>query len=202
MDRDNPVNRVFEPLVRVVAILSGYAVLGLAFLVAFEVLARKLFNFSTEGVDEIGGYVVAIMAAFGFTYALMQRAHTRIDIFLKYLPVSLQAWLHFAAMLTMSGFAGFMVWRAYATLVESIGYRSVSSTPLQTPLWLPQSLWVAGLALFALVSIAGAIHAFRLAIRDPRLALRYYGPPTLEEEIRNERQDMAGIDEPQRDSAR
>jgi hypothetical protein len=40
---------------RLIGILSGYACLGLSFLIVFEILARKLFNFSKQGVDEIGG---------------------------------------------------------------------------------------------------------------------------------------------------
>ena len=62
------------------SIIGGYVLLGLSFLIVFEVIARKLFDFSLPGVDEIGGYVVTITGTFGFAYALIERTHTRIDI--------------------------------------------------------------------------------------------------------------------------
>ena len=43
------------------------------------IIARKLFSYSLQGVDEIGGYVVAITGTFGFAYALINRTHTRIE---------------------------------------------------------------------------------------------------------------------------
>ena len=48
----------------------------------FEIIARKLFNHSLQGVDEIGGYVVAIIGTFGMALAAVERAHTRIDVLL------------------------------------------------------------------------------------------------------------------------
>ena len=40
------------------SIIGGYVLLGLSFLIVFEV-QRKPIDFSLQGVDEIGGYVVA-----------------------------------------------------------------------------------------------------------------------------------------------
>ena len=67
-------------------------------------------------------------------------------------------------------------------------YRSLSDwlNPLQTPLWQPQSLWLIGLVLFALISLAYALHAFLLFLRkDPRLN-KYYGPATVQDELEAE----------------
>ena len=61
------------------AILSGYAFIGLSFLIVAEVAARKLFGVSFQSVDEISGYVVAVVSPFAFAYALMMAAHTRIE---------------------------------------------------------------------------------------------------------------------------
>ena len=71
---------------RIVGICGGYACLGLSFLIFFEIIARKLFNYSLQGVDEVGGYVVAIIGTFGMALAAVERAHTRIDVLLFRLP--------------------------------------------------------------------------------------------------------------------
>lgn len=190
----NPILHVFDPIVRAAAVIGGYGILALAFLVGFEVIARKLFSYSLQGVDEIGGYIIAAMAAFGFSFALLHKAHTRIDIFTSRLPHSAQALLNALALIAIAGFACFMAWRGLATLADTIALKSVSSTPLRTPLWIPQSVWVSGLALFGIVSAVVAVHAILLALRDSREALARYGPRTLEEEIETEKVEIAGLD--------
>lgn len=196
---ERPANRVigwFEPVVRVAAILGGYGIFALAFLVGFEVVARKMFDYSLQGVDEIGGYVIAAMAAFGFGYALLRKVHTRIDIFTSRMPRRLQALLNVLAVVALAGFACFMAWRGLAALSETLEFKSVSSTPLRTPLWIPQTVWVAGLALFAVVSVAVAAHAAWLAQHDPLESLRQYGAKSLEEEIQEERVEVEALDAP------
>ena len=55
-----------------------------------EMVTRKLFNFSLQGVDEIGGYTLAVTSALGlFVHAAGTRGHTRVDFLLSRLP----AWL-------------------------------------------------------------------------------------------------------------
>ena len=68
---------------RVVGILSavfGWMFLALSVLVAAETLSRKLFNFSFQGADELGGYALAVGSSLAFTVALVERAHIRIDL--------------------------------------------------------------------------------------------------------------------------
>src|SRR4051794_35618322 len=101
-----------ERISRAAALICGYAYLGLCFLIGFEILARRFFHFSLQGVDEIGGYVLAITVAFGFGYALMQGAHTRIDIVLTYLGTRGRAICNLLALVGITVFASFMAWRA------------------------------------------------------------------------------------------
>ena len=58
----------------------GGLLVGLSAFVAAETVSRKLFNFSFQGADELGGYVLAIGGALSFTVALIERAHIRIDL--------------------------------------------------------------------------------------------------------------------------
>jgi TRAP-type C4-dicarboxylate transport system permease small subunit len=193
--RTNPVFRVFEPVVRAAALLGGYGILALAFLVGLEVIARKLFSYSLQGVDEIGGYIIAAMATFGFSFALLHKAHTRIDIFTSRLTPGAQALLNAVALLALAAFACFMAWRGAATLADTLALKSVSSTPLRTPLWIPQIVWAAGLVLFGIVSAAVAAHAIVLARHGSTAALAQYGPKTLEEEVEEETVPVAGLED-------
>jgi len=151
------LRRLAERGVQAVALAGGYALLVFAFLVGVEVIARKFLGLSLRGVDEIGGYVLAGATAFGLSYALLCGAHTRMELLLPRLPALLRAPLNAAALVVTAGFGWFMAWQAIATLRESLHFQARASTPLQTPLWLPQSVWVAGLVLFALVATVLAV---------------------------------------------
>lgn len=181
-----------ERLARVTAIAAGYGILGLSLLIAFEVIARKLFNYSIQGANEIGGYVLAAGVAFSFAYALIERAHTRVDVFLSLLPRWLQAPLNSLAQLALATMAGFMVWRAAITLFESVEFQSRASTPLQTPLWIPQTLWVIGLGVFALFAGAAALRAMvGLASGRVDAVNREFGPRTTDDDLDDAREEMA-----------
>lgn len=172
--------------VRILAILGGYGFLVLSLLVAFEVVARKFFAFSLQGVDEIGGYVMAGSVAMGISHTLLQRSHTRIDMFIDRLPARLRPSFHAFAMVSLAAFGLFMAWRATTTLIDSIQYGSVASTPLQTPLWIPQLVWDVGLIFFAGLATVLAAHAVILAVRDPDRVMVLYGPRTVREEVKDE----------------
>ena len=81
--KHNPVANAFEPPARFVAIAGGYWLMLIAAATCVEIISRKLFSFSLLGVDEVGGYTLAILAALGFSYALVDRAHTRIDVLMR-----------------------------------------------------------------------------------------------------------------------
>ena len=114
---------------RVIGILGGYALLGLSFLIVVEILSRKLLNFSLQGVDEIGGYVVAVTGTFGMALAVVSRAHTRIDVLLLRLPGRVQAWLNLLAYVSLGVCAAFTAWMGWRTLSDSLAFGAVSSTP-------------------------------------------------------------------------
>jgi TRAP-type C4-dicarboxylate transport system permease small subunit len=183
---DDPISRVVEPVARIAAIVCGYAVLLLSVAVSVEIVGRKLFSHSFPGTDDIGGYVLAIVAIVGASYTMAKRGHTRVDIFLVRMPTAWQRALNLLAMVTMAAFAIFAAWRGSTVLLESIEFQSVASNPLQTPLWQPQSLWLIGLVLFALISGAYAVHALLLYVKgDPKLN-RFYGPASVQDELEAE----------------
>lgn len=173
------------------ALAAGWSLLGLSALIGLEVVLRKVFNASLQGADEMGGYVVACVVGFGGALATLDRAHTRIDLLLERLPAGLRALLNVAAALSLAAMAGFLALRGWATMQESVEYRSLSGTPLQTPLWAPQAVWVAGLAFFAAVALTAALHAVALLALDRGALNRRYGARSLNEEIAEERASLA-----------
>jgi TRAP-type C4-dicarboxylate transport system permease small subunit len=188
---DNPLARAVGPAIRLTALLAGYGVLALAFFVAAEVVLRRTVGVSLQGADEFGGYVLAAMAAFGFAYALLDRAHTRIELLLERLPRRPRAALDALAMVAVAAMATFMAWRGVTVVLESVEYGSLSGTPSMTPLWRPQAVWAAGLAIFAAFALAAAVHAVVLAVRRPDAVQAFYGARSLDEEIAEEKRSIA-----------
>ncbi len=59
-DDRNPVARVLGRPVRWMQILCGWALLAICFATLYDIVARRLFNHSVQGVNEIGAYLLAI----------------------------------------------------------------------------------------------------------------------------------------------
>ena len=182
----NPITRIVEPVARVIAILCGYGILLLSFAVTVEIIGRKLFAFSLQGIDDIGGYMLAITAAIGASYTMALRGHARVDVFLVRMPASWQRVLNTLAMVTLASFAVYALWRGSVVLEESIEFQSVATNPLQTPLWQPQSVWLLGLGLFALIAVTYAVHAVWLLIRGRHELNLFYGPKSAQDELEAE----------------
>jgi TRAP-type C4-dicarboxylate transport system permease small subunit len=176
----------FGSVARACAIVGGWALLVISAATCVEIVGRKLFNFSFRGLDEIGGYMLAGVSAFGFAYALYKRSHMRVTLLFPYIPRSAQALLNVLAMLTLAAMAAFCAWRGVFEALDVLTSGKRSNTPLQVPLWIPQSIWLAGMALFAAGAILMALHSLALLARDPERLNRTYGPQTLEEEISSE----------------
>ena len=185
MQPDSNAFGILNGLVNAVAIACGWALLALCALTGYDIVARRLLNHSVQGVDEIGGYVLAITGSVGFAAALLNRMHTRIDLILAIMPAGLRAVMNTIAAIALAGFAVFITQKALVTLIETLEFGSRASTPLQTPLWIPQSLWIFGIVLFAIVSCVMAVHAIWLLLRGKIDILnKQYGNPSIGEETK------------------
>lgn len=158
-------------LVDSLSLLAGWALVLYCFAVGVEIVGRRFLGFSLQGVDEIGGYLMAALVAIGFSCALYGQAHIRIDLLLVRLPRRLRMWLNVLALGGLLTFALFLVSRAWIVLEQSYAMEAVSPTPLLTPLAIPQAIWVGGLALFALAALVHLLRAMRHAARGEEEAV-------------------------------
>jgi TRAP-type C4-dicarboxylate transport system permease small subunit len=143
----------------VLATAFGAIFIVLAFAVTVETLVRKIFNFSLQGVDELGGYSLAIGSTLAFALAVVGRNHIRVDVFHEQFPRRLKAFLNWLSIVLLAGLAALFVAVSWRVLSESLEYGSTAQTPWATPLIYPQSLWYAGLVLFLLMAAGFAVRA-------------------------------------------
>lgn len=170
----------------------GVLLLALSVFVALETVCRKLFNFSFEGADEVGGYVLAIGSSLAFTVTLLDRAHIRIDVLHARMPAWLQALVDWASAVSLALFGLFLLYVGRVVLRDTLAYESTAQTPWSTPLIYPQSAWYASLALFALVALGLAARATILLVSGRTDTLgREFHPSGVNEELEDELRDLA-----------
>jgi TRAP-type C4-dicarboxylate transport system permease small subunit len=145
-------------------------VLAAALLIGIDVTLRKFFNASIGGADELAGYALAIGTAWSLGAALLDRAHIRIDSLYVLFPRWLRLALDFAGIALLIAFFGLIARHGWNVVQQSWVSGSRSQSALQTPTVLPQSIWLAGLALFLLIGLALLARAALLAARGEAAA--------------------------------
>jgi TRAP-type C4-dicarboxylate transport system permease small subunit len=174
----------FERVARGAVWVSGLALIALAVLVSVDVICRKWLGVTLAGSDEISGYVLACAAAWGYSFCLLRRGHIRIDVIYNLVGPRAQRILDLLGLLALLVFMALLTHRAVGVLAKTLDSGAVSNTPLLTPLWIPQSLWVAGLIFFtATLALVTARTILLLVRRDYAGVGALAGIPSVAEEI-------------------
>jgi TRAP-type C4-dicarboxylate transport system permease small subunit len=173
------------------ATVFGGIFLTLSVVVAVETISRKLFNVSLQGADELGGYALAVGSTIAFSLALMGRNHIRVDVFHDKFPRALQAALNWLSIVALAALGAFIAWIAFKVIGDTLQYQSTAQTPWATPLIWPQSVWYAGLVVFALVAIGYAVRATWLLATGRIDTLNHdFHPKSAKEELKEELDDL------------
>lgn len=143
--------RFAETLSRIAVWVGGALTLGAVFLISYDILARKFFNVTVGGADEISSYVFAISTSWALAFVVLQRANVRVDVLYERLPVRVSAFLDWLSLVALSVFLVVLTYHAYSVAETSFVRNAAANTPLATPLWIPQGLWVLGLVWMCVV---------------------------------------------------
>ncbi|HZA51796.1 MAG TPA: TRAP transporter small permease [Myxococcaceae bacterium] len=174
--------------------IAGAMMLAAALLVGVDVLLRKAVAITVGGADELSGYAFAIGTSWALAFTVLRRANVRIDAFYARLPRRITAVLDLVALLALVAFVGYLTWRAVLVLEDSIRFDAHATTPLATPLWIPQSMWIAGFGLFLFTSAPLIISvALALTSGDRNKVRRLAGARTIEEEAAAEQGTGASL---------
>lgn len=130
------------------AVLAGGLLLVSVLITLFDIIGRQVGH-SLGGTDELSGYAMAIATSWGMSYTLTSLSHVRIDLLRAKCKSVWRSLLDAIAMLALAGTAVIIAYRVWPVLEKSIANNSTANTTLETPLWIPQSLWMAGWVWFA-----------------------------------------------------
>jgi len=131
--------------------VGGALTLASVLLISYDVTVRRLFGVTMGGSDELSSYAFAISTAWALAYTVLERANVRVDVIYQHLPARVAAVLDWLALVSLGVFAVILTYHTHQVALQSWEMGAKANTPLATPLWAPQFLWVAGLAWFSLV---------------------------------------------------
>ncbi len=176
-------NRLIDVLARGMNRCAGWLFVLCALFVTFDVLARKFLGFSSQSTTELSGYMLGVGIAWGLAGALDARTHVRIDILIQKVPPRWRGYLHWIALASLAVFAGFLVYGAWHTTMESWDFRATDNSLLKTPLIIPQGLWLVGTGVFGIMAVLRVLEvALLLPRRDIQAIEHLTGPRSYIEE--------------------
>jgi TRAP-type C4-dicarboxylate transport system permease small subunit len=183
------LHRVAHGVSRIGAIVGGAMLMLAAIVICVDVTMRYAFARTLGGADELSGYALAIASAWGFSTALLSRSHIRIDTAYVRVGSRVRATLDIVSLACFALFIAFVAWHGSGVLQQSWVSGSRSMNELETPLVIPQALWLAGLVFFVAVALLLLVRALPLYVKgDLRTLFGLIGSKSAvaeaEEEIR------------------
>ncbi|NWO04582.1 MAG: TRAP transporter small permease [Alteromonadaceae bacterium] len=171
---------------------GGLLILLTVGLVTTEIFSRQVFGRSGVHATELTGYVMAISSSWAFAYTLMRKAHIRIDALYLKLPITLRGVLDLIAILSLALFCVLVVGAAFEVTKLSYTGGATANTPLGTPVWIPQLLWLIGLTWFSIAVVVVSLRVlFGLLSGDIEDVQRVAGSPTLDDQVAEEQKETA-----------
>ena len=141
--------------------LAAFGLAAMSAIVFGEVLLRLVFTRSTLIADEIGSYLLAVVAFSALGYTLRTGGHIRVSLFFHQFSRSVRKWLEvvFALVALMSLF--YLTSWLLDLVVQSYVTKADSQSQIETPLWIPQSALIYGTVVLGLSLVARLIRVLR-----------------------------------------
>jgi TRAP-type C4-dicarboxylate transport system permease small subunit len=165
------------------AYLAGWNYVACALLITADIIGRNFLGVSSAATVEVSGYMLACGIAWGLAHTLARRAHIRVDVLVNRMPVGVRAPLHVLSLVMLTGLALFCAWAGYMLYDESALFDAHDNSALRIPLVIPQGIWTAGIAAFAVMCAVLLLESL-LALLCGRAGEldRLLGSRTLEDE--------------------
>jgi TRAP-type C4-dicarboxylate transport system permease small subunit len=160
---------------------GGFLLIAASAVISFEILGRKFFALPFSVGNELSGYALAIGASWSFAYALLHRAHVRVDVLRGRFPPRGRTVLDVLALVSLGALALVLCWPAWGTVETSLQLGARENTPLGTPLIIPQGLWLVGLVWFAFVCVEQCVLVLMALLRGDEATVERLSAPVAAE---------------------
>ncbi len=144
--------------------LAGWGFILCSLFIAFDVITRRFFGFSSNATGDLSGYILAFGIAWALAHTLAMRAHVRIDVLVNMFPLKARNLLHLMSLAALCVFAAFLTKGACDLAAESFLFDATDISALKTPLVIPQGLWAFGIGIFFVLCVLMLIENTLLVI--------------------------------------
>jgi len=150
-NHDNPMlavaARVTTLVNRAVTALCMLALLASACILTYGVVARDVFQVSTDWEDEAAVFLLFGAVFLTSAYVQSQRSHIGIEVLRELLPVAWNRVRMFLADLASLAFCSFFAWKSWTLLAEAVHGGYTTESTWAAPLWIPYSTMALGMSL-------------------------------------------------------
>jgi len=140
-------HRLAESMVeRICRLACVAALVVMLIIVAVDILTRSLFNFSFEISDELGGYLLVVIAFVSLPVCQTSQSFHRVELVQSRLSPFWRAVSHVIFDLLSLTFCALLLWQLARFELSSFRFGDRAPTYLATPLWIPQAMMALGAA--------------------------------------------------------
>lgn len=151
------IRKGLDFLYKLSGVLAALCLISILGLIVLQMLARwtgEVF----PGAPNYAGYAMAAASFFAFANALGRGAHIRVSILLNAVPARLKWLLEVWCFALGAAIAAYFTYYAYTFVYWSWKFNDVSQGQDASPLWIPQSVMIAGGALLTLSLLDNLAH--------------------------------------------
>ena len=149
----NFIRKVSDYLSDFLRHIAMWGVFVMMLLVVIDVALRALAKRSTLVAEEVGGYLMVLIAYLAMAEAFKQGRHIRVDVVSKRLKGGLQAWTEIVLSSIALVALVVVIWRVIIMVYYSYVGNAITPGLLMTPVYIPQTLIIIGLSALALQCI-------------------------------------------------
>jgi len=122
------------------------ALVTMLIVIGVDILTRSLFNFSFEISDELGGYMLVVIAFVSLPVCQIGDSFHHVELVQSRLSPFGRAVSHVIFDVLSLAFCGLLLWQLTRSELSSFRFDDRAPTYLATPLWIPQSAMMLGAA--------------------------------------------------------
>jgi TRAP-type C4-dicarboxylate transport system permease small subunit len=128
--------------------------------VGYSVVKRYVLDTPVTWTDELSGYLVVAIVMLGAAEALRRGDHISVDLLTSRMGRRGQRYVALWGLLATAMFAGAVIYSAVLMVRFSFSFGVYSEGYLGVPMWIPQSVLLAGSALLLVVAVVGIVVLF------------------------------------------
>ncbi len=147
---------------------AGALIVGICLLISGQIVLNVLSRLLGDAVPssipsyaDFAGFMLAGASFLALAHTLRAGGHIRVNLLVARLPSKAQRWAEIAVIGAATALVAFALWFMGALVIESVRYGDVSPGIVPVPLWAPQTVVCAGLALLLVALIDTGVEAWR-----------------------------------------